>query len=58
MVKHVDLLLKLNAELPEAKLPEKIEQLKSRIAYSEDKINQLVYELYGLTEEEIKIIES
>ena len=57
IVKHVDLLLKLNAELPEAKLPEKIEQLKSRIAYSEDKINQLVYELYGLTEEEIKIIE-
>lgn len=57
IIKHVELLLKLNAELPEAKLPEKIEQLKSRIAYSEDKINQLVYELYGLTEEEIKIIE-
>jgi uncharacterized membrane protein len=58
IVKHVDLLLKLNAELPEAKLPEKIEQIKSRIAYSEDKINQLVYELYELTEEEIKIIEN
>jgi hypothetical protein len=44
--------------LPEAKLPEKIEQLKSRIAHSEDKINQLVYELYELTPEEVKIIES
>lgn len=57
IVKHVDLLLKLNAELPEAKLPEKIEQLKSRIAYSEDEINQLVYELYDLTEDEIKMVE-
>ncbi len=58
IVKHVDILLKLNEELKEAKLPEKIDQLKTRIGYSEDKINQLVYELYGLTEEEIKIIEN
>jgi type II restriction/modification system DNA methylase subunit YeeA len=33
------------------------EQIKSRIGYCEDKINEIVYELYGLTEEEIGIIE-
>ena len=38
-------------------MPNKIEQIKQRIAHSEDKINTLVYELYDLTEEEIKIIE-
>ena len=57
IVKHVDLLLKLNEELKEEKLQTKIEQIKQRIAHSEEKINQLVYELYGLTEEEIKIVE-
>jgi len=40
-----------------ATLPNQIEQIKSRIAYSEDKINEIVYGLYGLTEEEIKMIE-
>jgi len=38
-------------------LPEKIEQIRSRIGYCEDKINEIVYELYGLTEEEIGIVE-
>jgi len=38
-------------------LPNQIEQIKSRIEYCEDKINEIVYELYGLTEEEVKIIE-
>jgi hypothetical protein len=56
-VKHVDQLLQLNKDLQTATLPEKIEQIKSRIEYCEDKINGIVYELYGLTEEEIKIIE-
>jgi hypothetical protein len=30
---------------------------EKKITYCEDKINQLVYQLYGLTEEEIKIME-
>jgi len=38
-------------------LPDKLEQLKARIRYTDDKINKLVYSLYGLSEEEIKIIE-
>ena len=57
IIKHVDLLLKLNEDLKSEKLQSKIEQIKTRIEHSEEKINQLVYELYELTPEEIKIIE-
>jgi len=56
-IKHVDQLLQLNKELQTATVPNQIEQIKSRIGYCEDKINEIVYELYGLTEEEIKVIE-
>jgi type I restriction-modification system DNA methylase subunit len=58
IIKHVDLLLNFNEELRENKLQTKIEQLKQRIEHSEEKINQLVYELYELTPEEIAIIEN
>lgn len=57
IIKNVNLLLKLNKEIKSEKLPTKIDQLKSRIEYSEEKINKLVYELYNLSEKEIKIIE-
>jgi type I restriction-modification system DNA methylase subunit len=57
IVKYVDLLLKLNEEIKEEKLQNKVEQIKQRIEHSEEKINQLVYELYELTKDEIKIVE-
>jgi adenine-specific DNA-methyltransferase len=57
IIKYVDVLLKLNEELKDIKLQTKIDQLKQRIEHAEDKINQLVYELYELTPEEIEIIE-
>ncbi|MCL2416860.1 MAG: N-6 DNA methylase [Bacteroidales bacterium] len=57
IVKNVDLLLQLNEKLQSATVPNRIEQIKSRIEYSEDKINEIVYGLYGLTAEEIKIAE-
>jgi len=57
IIKHVDQLLQLNKDLQEAKLPNQIEQVKSRIAFNEDKINEIVYGLYGLTDEEIKMVE-
>lgn len=57
IVKHVDILLKLNEELKETKLQTKIEQIKQRIEHSDEKTNQLVYQLYELTEAEIKIVE-
>lgn len=58
IIKLVDQLLQLNKEKSEAKLESKIEQLQNRIDYAENKINELVYRLYDLTDEEIKLIES
>ncbi|MEK6647608.1 MAG: TaqI-like C-terminal specificity domain-containing protein [Candidatus Firestonebacteria bacterium] len=57
IVKLVDQLLKLNEEKAEAKLETKINQLKSKIDYCESRINEIVYQLYELTEAEIKIVE-
>ncbi|MFA5974496.1 MAG: N-6 DNA methylase [Lentimicrobiaceae bacterium] len=50
-------ILQLNIEKSSAKLPSKIEQLESKIEYCENRINRIVYQLYELTEEEIKIVE-
>jgi hypothetical protein len=57
IIHNVEALLQLNKEKQSAKLQTQIEQLQSRIEYHEDKINAAVYQLYGLTGEEIKIIE-
>lgn len=57
IIKLVDSLLKLNQEKMGAKLQTKINQLQSKIEYCEGRINEIVYQLYGLTEDEIKIVE-
>ena len=57
IIKHVDLLLEFNKQLATEKLPTSVEQIKTRIAHSEDRIDQLVYDLYELTPQEIKIVE-
>ena len=57
IIRLVDQLLKLNEEKAEAKLETKINQLKSKIDYCECRINEIVYQLYGLTEEEIAIVQ-
>ncbi len=53
----VNRLLKLNEEIREQKLETKRNQIQSKIDYCESRINKIVYELYGLTDEEIKIVE-
>ena len=58
LIKLVDQLLQLNAEKTKARLQTKILQLESKIDYCENRINELVYQLYGLNGEEIKIIEN
>ena len=58
IVHSVEQLLQLNKDLQVATLESKKEQLKTKIEYFEDKINALVYGLYELTEEEIKIVEN
>jgi hypothetical protein len=50
--------LKLNDEKVKSKLPSKITQLESRINYCINRIDEIVYQLYELTEAEIKIIET
>jgi type I restriction-modification system DNA methylase subunit len=51
-------LLTLNEDVKTANLDSKKEQIKSKIEYNEDKINALIYQLYKLTDEEIKLIEN
>ena len=56
IVKSVDQLLQLNRDLQEATLQTGKDQIQNKIDYHEDKINNLVYQLYDLTEEEINLI--
>lgn len=56
--KLVDQLLQLNQEKAEIKLATKLDQLQSKIDYCENRINQLVYQLYDLTKEEVNTIET
>jgi len=57
MVAMVETMLKLHKDLPKAKTPHEQESLKRTIAATDKQIDQLVYELYGLTEDEIRIVE-
>lgn len=57
IIKLVDQLLQLNKEKQHTTLPGQIEMFENRIAYAENKINQIVYKLYELTAEEIQLIE-
>lgn len=57
MVKLVDTMLELNKELQKVKLPSERESLQQRIDHTDRRIDKLVYELYGLTEDEIKVVE-
>jgi uncharacterized protein Yka (UPF0111/DUF47 family) len=55
--KLVDQLLKLNEEKAITKLQTKVTQIEGKIDYCENRINEIVYQLYGLSEEEINILE-
>ncbi len=56
--KLVNQLLQLNQEKAEVKLATQVSQLQGKIEYCESRINEIVYQLYELTEAEIKIVES
>jgi septal ring factor EnvC (AmiA/AmiB activator) len=49
--------LQLQQQKQSSTLPEQLQQLEQRIAYTDDKINEKVYALYELSEEEIRIVE-
>jgi hypothetical protein len=56
IVHLVETMLQLQKEKQQTNLPDKLNQLEARIKYTDDKINQLVFELYGLGEEEGEIV--
>ncbi|MEJ7680706.1 MAG: TaqI-like C-terminal specificity domain-containing protein [Segetibacter sp.] len=57
IIRSVDLMLRLKLEKQVTPQSDKINHLNQRIAYTDERINKLVYELYGLSEEEIGIVE-
>jgi type I restriction-modification system DNA methylase subunit len=58
MVKLVDSMLALHKQLAAAKSEAQKGVIKRQIDATDAEIDRLVYELYGLTEEEIRIVES
>jgi type I restriction-modification system DNA methylase subunit len=56
IVSLVDQMLSLNKQLPTAKTDHEKTALQRQFDAADHQIDQLVYELYGLTEEEIKIV--
>ena len=57
MVKLVERMLKLHKDLKEAGTPEKEERIQREIRATDVEIDRLVYELYGLTPDEIGVVE-
>ena len=58
MVKLVDQMLTLHKNLAAAKTPQDKTSLERQIAATDAQIDRLVYDLYGLTPEEIEIVEA
>jgi hypothetical protein len=56
MVSLVESMLALHQRLASAKAPQEKEMLSRQIESTDAAIDRLVYGLYGLTEEEIKIV--
>ena len=58
MVTLVERMLALHKNLASAKTPQEKESVQRQVQSTDGGIDRLVYELYGLTEDEIKIVES
>jgi len=57
MVQLVETMLDLHKRLPNANAPHDKQTLQRQIDTTDRQIDKLVYELYGLTEEEIRVVE-
>lgn len=57
LVSLVEQIINLNKNLVSAKTPQEKESLERKIEVTDKAIDSLVYELYGLNDEEIKIVE-
>jgi adenine-specific DNA-methyltransferase len=58
IIDYVDKILLLNIDLQKATLATQKDQYKGKIGHYEDRINEIVYQLYELSEDEIKTIEN
>ncbi len=58
LIKLVDIAISLNKDFYNAKTTSEKQQLQDRIDHTDKKIDELIYKLYSLTDEEIKIIEA
>jgi type I restriction-modification system DNA methylase subunit len=58
IVNHSKAMLIFHDKLANTKTPQETATLQRQIAATDNQIDQLVYKLYGLTEEEIKIVEA
>ena len=58
MVEFVDGILSLHKELAGAQTPTDKTAIQRQISATDRQIDQLVYELYGLTDDEIRIVEN
>lgn len=56
IVQHVDQMLELHQRLDAARTPPEKASVERQIAAADLQIDRLVYDLYGLTEDEIKIV--
>ncbi len=57
IIELVERMLALHKQLPDACTPHEKTALERQIEATDGQIDALVYELYGLTEEEIRIVE-
>ena len=57
VVKSVTGILRLHKQLASARTPQEIRAAQREITSTDRQIDQLVYELYGLTDKEIRIVE-
>jgi len=57
MVGLVERIISLHEKLSEARIERERTVIGHQIAATDRQIDRLVYELYGLTEEEIKVVE-
>jgi type I restriction-modification system DNA methylase subunit len=57
MVRFVGQMISLHRQLADSKTPDEETRLQRQIDTTDQQINQMVYELYGLTEKEIEIVE-
>jgi type I restriction-modification system DNA methylase subunit len=57
LIENVNSIIELNKSLEKAKISNAIDVIQRQITATDKQIDRLVYDLYGLTEDEIKIVE-